>query len=82
MRTILTLALVLSALTLAAQTPAPKVIATAPVATGFIGNKGSKVFHLPTCKLVLKIKPGNQVTFATREEATAAGYAPCKICLK
>jgi micrococcal nuclease len=80
MRTVLTLALVLSALSLTAQAPVPK--AAVPVATGFLGNKESKVFHLPTCKLVVKIKPENKVTFATREEAKAAGYAPCKICIK
>lgn len=73
MRTILASAFALSAIWLAAQQPA---------AAPFLGNKESKVVHLPTCKLVVKIKPENKVPFATREEAVAAGYSPCKICLK
>lgn len=72
MRSMLSLALALSALTLLAQT------ASSP----FVGNKEAKVFHVPSCKLVLKIKPENKVGFASKEEAEKAGYTPCKICLK
>jgi hypothetical protein len=59
-----------------AQVPVP-----APV-TGFVGNQEAKVFHLPTCRLVAKIKPENKVLFANREEAVKAGLTPCRICLK
>lgn len=48
----------------------------------FVGNRASKVFHRPTCRLVLKIKPENTVWYANREEARKAGYTPCKICLR
>ena len=74
MRTILTLAFALCTLGLSAQAP--------PVASGLVGNQEAKIYHLPTCKLVLKIKPENKVPFASKEEAVKAGYAPCKICLK
>lgn len=45
---------------------------------GYIGNKNSKKFHLPTCKTLPK--PANQVQFSTRQEAVDAGYAPCGNC--
>lgn len=51
-------------------------------APAFVGNKESKVFHLPTCRLVAKIKPENKVWFANRDEARKAGFTPCKICLR
>jgi hypothetical protein len=82
MRIALSIVFALSVFTWAAQAPAVKVTTPAPAATGFVGNKESKVFHLPTCKLVIKIKPGNRVTFGNRQEATTAGYTPCKICLR
>jgi micrococcal nuclease len=44
----------------------------------YIGNVKSKVFHLPTCNTLPK--EANRVYFATREEALAAGYRPCKRC--
>ena len=71
MRTILTLVLALCTLGMPLQAD-----------PGFLGNKEAKIYHLPTCKLVLKIKPENKVPFATKEEAVQAGYAPCKICIK
>lgn len=55
---------------------------TPPAAPGFVANKESKVFHLPTCRLVAKIKPENKVWYANRDEAQKAGYAPCKVCLR
>lgn len=44
----------------------------------YIGNKNSKVFHLPTCKSLPAEK--NKVTFDTRDEAIEAGYKPCGNC--
>ena len=83
MRTFLTIALVFFTLGLSAQAPMMATQA-APVktVTGFVGNKEAKIYHLPTCKLVLKIKPENNVPFSTKDEATKADYAPCKICIK
>lgn len=82
MRAVLSLALALSSFAIIAQAPAPKNAAPAPVATGFVGNKESKVYHLPSCKVGSKTKPENKVTFATQEEAVKAGYHPCRICIK
>jgi hypothetical protein len=47
---------------------------------GFVASKNSKVFHKPTCSSAKRIKPGNLVTYGTREKATEAGKRPCKIC--
>ncbi|MBP3634541.1 MAG: MBL fold metallo-hydrolase [Oscillospiraceae bacterium] len=44
-----------------------------------IGNKNSGKFHLPECSGLPKEE--NRVFFASYEEATAAGYAPCGNCL-
>lgn len=45
---------------------------------GYIGNRKSLVFHLPTCPNLPAEK--NQVHFDTREEAVAAGYHACGNC--
>jgi hypothetical protein len=47
---------------------------------GFVASKNSKVFHKPNCSSAKRIKPGNLVTYSTREKATQAGKRPCKIC--
>jgi hypothetical protein len=49
-----------------------------PIEGGFIGNKRSLKFHLPTCRYLPAEK--NRVYFKTREEAIAEGYVPCKVC--
>ncbi|GAB4409892.1 MAG: hypothetical protein Kow00123_23400 [Anaerolineales bacterium] len=46
----------------------------------YIGNKNSKVFHHAWCSSVAQMNPANKVCFATREEALAQGYRPCKNC--
>ncbi len=46
----------------------------------FVASKNSKVFHKPTCSSVKRIKPGNLVTYGTRDKAAEAGKRPCKIC--
>ncbi|MDR2089801.1 MAG: thermonuclease family protein [Clostridiales Family XIII bacterium] len=49
-------------------------------AGGFIGNAGTKKFHLPACRYVPSIKEAHIVRFGTCEEARAAGFVPCKVC--
>jgi competence protein ComEC len=44
----------------------------------YIGNRNSKVFHLPTCKNLPAGK--NQVYFDSRQEAVDAGFRPCGNC--
>ncbi len=51
-----------------------------PDAAPFVASKNSSVFHRADCPLALKIAPRNRVTYATREEAIAAGKRPCKSC--
>lgn len=48
--------------------------------TKYIGNRSSKVFHLPTCSSLPSEK--NRVYFDSLEEAEAEGYHPCSRCLK
>lgn len=45
---------------------------------GYIGNKNSKKFHLPSCSTLPA--ENNRAYFKTREEAVNAGYTPCKRC--
>jgi micrococcal nuclease len=52
----------------------------APVAAALVGNKDSKVFHRPECKIGAKMNAGNKVSFSTRAEAVKAGYKPCGVC--
>ena len=42
----------------------------------FVGSVNSDKYHDPSCSGANQIKPANQVWFATREEAEAAGYSP------
>lgn len=46
----------------------------------FVASKNSKVFHKATCSSAKRIKPGNLVSYGTREKAAEAGKRPCKIC--
>jgi len=48
------------------------------VAANFIGNRGTSVFHRPTCHTLPA--PHNRVRFATREAAINAGHRPCQNC--
>ena len=64
------------------QTPeAPQTQEVTPPAdaTGFIGNRNSQVFHLPTCSTLPA--PHNRIYFDTRADAEAAGHRPCSRCL-
>ncbi len=44
----------------------------------YIGNKNSKVFHLPACASLPKEE--NRVFFALRDDALTNGYTPCGKC--
>ncbi|KGG80461.1 metallo-beta-lactamase [Caloranaerobacter azorensis H53214] len=46
----------------------------------YIGNKKTKVYHVPTCKSLPKQE--NRVIFHSREEAEKAGYKPHKNCIE
>ena len=55
--------------------PAPAKPSTKAIHSGIvIGNRHSKVYHVPDCPRLPK--PENQVRFRSAEEATRAGYRP------
>ena len=47
---------------------------------GYIGNAGSKKFHLPDCASAKSIQEDKRVEFETRIQAIAEGYEPCGRC--
>lgn len=54
--------------------------ALSSAASSYIGNKNSKVFHLPSCGGVKTMSEKNKVMFSSRDEALSAGYTPCSSC--
>ena len=46
----------------------------------FVASRTGRAFHRPGCHHARSIKLANRLEFATREEARAAGLAPCKAC--
>lgn len=48
------------------------------VAAAYSGNVNSRKFHAPGCRHFNY--PNCTAQFATREQALAAGYVPCKLC--
>ena len=59
---------------------APAKAAPAPAATGFVGNKDSKLCHKADCKAAVKMKDANKASFASAADAQKAGYKACKMC--
>jgi hypothetical protein len=47
---------------------------------GYVGSKGSRIFHKPDCPLTKKILPKNLITYTTRQQAIDADKKPCKYC--
>jgi hypothetical protein len=65
------------------KAPAPTADAkkaATPAASGFVGNKDSKIYHKAGCKTAAKMKAENKVPFASKAEAEKAGYKACKVC--
>jgi len=54
--------------------------APAVSAGSVVGSTQSKVYHRPDCRWAAQIAPENFVTFASEEEAKAAGRRPCRFC--
>lgn len=48
--------------------------------TGYVGSIDSDKYHSPGCRWAKKILPENEIWFATKEDAVAAGYSPCGTC--
>lgn len=51
-----------------------------PSPDGYIGNKNSRIFHLPDCGSVEAMSEKNKVSFSARQEAADKGYTPCANC--
>ena len=50
------------------------------LASGYVGNINSRIFHYSDCNSVAKMKPANKIIFNSRDEAVQNGYRPCKKC--
>lgn len=66
----------------ATKAPATSAAEDAPTANaGYVCNKNSKKFHLPTCSSVDKMKPANRMNYSgSRDDLLAKGYSPCQRC--
>ena len=42
----------------------------------FVASKNSKIYHLPDCQYVKRIKDENKIWFKSAEEAKEKGYSP------
>jgi beta-lactamase superfamily II metal-dependent hydrolase/methylphosphotriester-DNA--protein-cysteine methyltransferase len=62
------------------QQTKPAVTAPAAPASQAIGNKDSKIYHLPGCSGYDKVSEKNRVYFDSAEKAEAAGYRLAKNC--
>ena len=54
----------------------PPATATGPI----IGNRNSKIYHLPNCTDYSKVSERNRVPFKSEAEAQAAGYRKARNC--
>lgn len=62
--------------------PNARAVSTANATGPIIGNKNSKVYHLPDCASYNRVSEKNQVKFASIEEAEKAGYKLAGNCSK
>ncbi len=46
----------------------------------YIGNKNSKIYHLPSCTSADKTKDENKVYFSSKSDCENSGYKPCSRC--
>lgn len=54
----------------------PSTSAIGPI----IGNRASKIYHLPNCPDYSKVSERNRASFKTEAEAQAAGYRKARNC--
>ena len=46
----------------------------------YVGNSNTHKFHQSFCSWADNIKPGNRVSFSSRQDAIDSGYSPCGHC--
>jgi endonuclease YncB( thermonuclease family) len=63
-----------------AKAPAPAPATAAAAAGSIIGNRNSKIYHLPNCPDYNKVSERNRVPFASEAAAQAAGYRKARNC--
>lgn len=61
---------------IAAVSKPPAMVVVGPI----IGNRNSKIYHLPNCPDFSKVSEKNRVPFETEAEAQAAGYRKARNC--
>ncbi len=58
--------------------PKPEPVTPPQSSDSYIGNIGTKKFHKSSCSYLPAEK--NRIYFKSKDEATSAGYVPCKRC--
>jgi endonuclease YncB( thermonuclease family) len=61
-------------------TKAPGAKPLTPATGPIVGNRNSKIYHLPNCPDYSKVSEKNRVPFKTEAEAQAAGYRKARNC--
>jgi methylphosphotriester-DNA--protein-cysteine methyltransferase len=56
------------------------VLSQAALASTYIANSHSGVFHYADCRYVGKMSDSHKVYYESRDDAINNGYRPCKIC--
>src|SRR5688572_14094204 len=56
------------------------LLAQVPTGEGVIANRGTKVFHKPTCAVLKRTAAKNKVALSSAAEAQAQGLKPCGTC--
>ncbi|MDO4810392.1 MAG: Ada metal-binding domain-containing protein [Eubacteriales bacterium] len=51
-----------------------------PIAGNFTASKNGEKYHRTDCRHAAGIKEVNRISFATVDDAVAAGYEPCGVC--
>jgi hypothetical protein len=59
---------------------APGPALTTPATGPIVGNRNSKIYHLPNCPDYSKVSERNRVPFKSEAEARAAGYRKARNC--
>jgi endonuclease YncB( thermonuclease family) len=59
---------------------APGAKPTPPATGPIIGNRNSKIYHLPNCPDYSKVAERNRMPFKTEADAVAAGYGKARNC--
>ena len=74
------LSILLLAITLIASLAAATIGADDALASAYIGNSNSGIFHYSGCRYVYRMSEDHKVYFDSRDDAIDEGYRPCKVC--